>query len=863
MKLVDYPLMPVKRNIDIDATPVTIVADAASLAALAERVATADHIAVDTETHAEIILRSNGLWGKVRTIQLALGFAGADELAVEAYVLDVRDLVATDVAAVLSQIKVARGWNANFDEAVLKIYGAKVQTWKDAMLDDAVLWAGVPGRSFYLGLAVAATRYLGVSLDGKGTVQTSFDGTSDLTADQVRYAAKDAIITLHVSLMLDDMLEQQHLTQAASITQGARPFAVMLEEQGFPFDLEGWADFLVHQRVNTDKALGDLARLTGETGDRPSWNPSSADELKVKLNQFAGEYAMKLLGRPFDDSDSVDKSTMLQLKNLGCELADAMLIYRQGAKIDESFSPEKLGSFYWEGGVHSRYLQALTATGRWSSKSPNGQNLPGACKRHIRPLDANRVIVQADYSGAELRVLGTVAGETAWLDTFRNGGDLHAENATKMFKVDYEELLKTDPKAAKKARTKAKTVGFGMPYNMGAGLLARTLSNSGVETSFKEAKEMVDAYYSANPQVGAYLKGRDRFIEEVAEAPGDVDWTLSMKLLELFLRFEPLRRSFKMKNKRQPSPEELAELALPTEAQLDLFADNPDEEELALQRIEIAKDVEWAFRYDAPVVLRPNGEPLAWESRTVAGRRRLFYVTMASGFQRSENENGSGSDVSDKFSGVLTSAMLMAATTDKPLAARIRDEWSAKTGVKLPEGVDRCRQMDGESKQAYRERKRDFDMEERKRCVKAFEGKNKPFMLDFVRHILTGMGPEAGRYLLTRALGDQIRKSIGAFRNHPIQGAVATIAEAAFAELMKLCVEYPDLVWVQTVHDSIVGMCDEHHAVEICIKQKRIMEQVMADLVPGIPAKADAEVSRSCDDADIIVKITDEDLIAV
>jgi DNA polymerase I-like protein with 3'-5' exonuclease and polymerase domains len=862
MKLVDYPLMPVKRAVDVDATPVTLVADATALASLAEKVAVADHIAVDTETHAAKILR-NGLWGAVRTIQLALGFGHGADMRVEAFVIDVRDQNVVDVAAVLSKVTVARGWNANFDEEVLNLYGAPVKEWRDAMLDDAVLWAGVPGRSFYLGLAVAAQRYLGVAIDGKGTVQTSFDGENDLSADQVRYGARDAIVTLHVSLYLEELLASQELTQAANITQGARPFAVMAYQAGFPFDIEGWKDFLSNQRVNTENALRELARLTGEQGDRPSWNPSSADDLKAKLNQFALEYVTKLMGRPLEDADSVDKATMIQLKNLGSELADVMLTYRAGAKIDESFSADKLGQYFWDGGVHSRYLQALTATGRWSSRDPNGQNLPGATKRFIKPAGENKVIVQADYSGAELRVLGTVAGETAWLETFANGGDLHAENATKMFKVDYEQLLKTDPKAAKKARTKAKTVGFGMPYNMGAGLLARTLSNSGVETSFKEAKEIVDAYYEANPQVGAYLKGRDRFIEEIAENPGDVDWELSMKLLAVFLRFEPMRRSFKQKNKRQPSPQELAEIALPQEAQLDLFAENPDEEQLAAQRVEIANDVAWAFRYDAPVVLRPNGEPLAWESRTVGGRRRLFYVTMASGFQRSENENGSGTDVSDKFSGVVTSAMLMAACSDKPLAARFRDEWAMANNVKLPEGVDRCRQLDGESRQAYRERKRAFELEERKRCVKAFEGKNKPLMLSFVRHILTSMGPEAGRYLLTRALADQIRKSIGAFRNHPIQGAVATIAEAAFAELIKLCDEYPDLVWVQTVHDSIVGMCDEHHAVEICIKQKRIMEQVMADLVPGIPAKADAEVSRSCDDSDIIVKIEDDAVVPV
>jgi DNA polymerase I-like protein with 3'-5' exonuclease and polymerase domains len=857
MKLVDYPLMYPPRKVDIDAVPVTTVSDSSALDALRERVIAATYVAVDTETHAEIILR-NGLWGAVRTIQLALAFDTTEGLETEAYVIDVRDADKTKVASVLAEVRSARGWNANFDEQVLKIYGAPVQAWQDAMLDDAVLWAGMPGRSFYLGLAIAAQRYLGVELEGKGTVQTSFDGVTDLSEDQIRYAARDAIITLHVSLMLDEMLEEQGLAEAARITQGARPFAVMAHEHGFPFDIDGWSEFLANQRVNTEKALADLARMTGESGERPSWNPSSADELKAKLNEHANTYVTQLLGRPLDEADSVDKATMLQLKKLGCEFASAVLAYRSGAKIDESFSAEKMGKYFWDGGVHGRYLQALTATGRWSSRDPNAQNLPSATKHYITPADKSKVMVSADYSGAELRVLGTLAGEQPWLDTFTSGGDLHAENAKKMFKVDYDELLQSDPKAAKKARTKAKTVGFGMPYNMGAGLLARTLSNSGVETTFKEAKTVIDAYYAANPQVAAYLKSRDAFIEAIAADPGSVDWETSFKLLEVFLRFEPMRRSFKQKNKRFPSSQELAELALPHEAQLDLFAEELDAEQLASQREQLARDIAWAFRYDAPVVLRPNGEPLAWESRTVAGRRRLFCVTMASGFQRSEDESGSGADVSDKFSGVLTSAMLTAATTDKPHAARIRDTWTSSTNVKLPTGVDRCRPMEGESRPAFRERSRAFALEERKRCVKAFEGKNKPLMLDFIRFVMAEMGPEASTFLLGKALADQIRKSIGAFRNHPIQGAVATIAEAAFAELMKLCDEYPDLVWVQTVHDSIVGVCDEHHAVEVCRKQKQIMEQVMAALVPGIPAKADAEVGRSLDDSDIIIKIEDE-----
>lgn len=871
MKVIDYALMPQPRvDFDPAATPITLVTDQNHLDRLAAAIPGADRVAVDTETHAAHVLR-NGLWGAVRTIQVALRTLTADGYEYSAYVIDVRDLDVAEVAKVMASIPLARGWNANFDEEVLEIYGAPIKKWRDTMLDDAVLWSGMPGRSFYLGLAVATQRYLGLSVEGKGTVQTSFDGTSDLTDDQVTYAAYDAIVTMAVSEDVERLLDEHEVRRAADITQGARPFAVMLMRNGYPFDMEGWVAYLETRKEATGQALADMARLTAGNRRRvdgewvydrtPNWNPSSSDDLKAMLNEHAAGYIHELLGHPMGPADSTDKATMKQLSNLGCELADAVLAYRAGAKIDEAFGEKSLSKSFWDGRIHPTYRQALTSTGRWSSQGPNGQNQPGSTKIFQRPGEG-RVIVQADYAGAELRVLGTLAQEPVWLDVFLSGGDLHAENAKRMFNVDYDGLLETDPKAAKKVRHKAKTTGFGMPYNMGAGLLARTLSNEGVETSFAEAKKIIDSYYEVNAMVGEYLKARDAFVESIAADPGAVDWALSFKLLDLFLRLDAPRRAFKRKNKRFPTAEELADIAMPETEQLDLFAAVQSDEDRAAEKAELVADIEWAFRYDAPVVLRPGGDPLAWESRTMAGRRRIFAVPMAAGFQRSEKEDGSGSDTSDKFSGVVTSAMLTAAATNKPGPARLRDEWAQANNVKLPAGIDRCARLEGESPKEYRERSRQFQMEERKRCVKAFEGDKRKLMPDFVRFICDAMGPQATEYLLTQALSDQIRKLIGAFRNHPIQGTVADIAEAAFARLMDLREEFPDLVWIQTVHDSIVGECDEANGVEIATRQKRIMEEVMAEIVPGIPAKADAEVGTSVAEDDIIVKIPDFEPVA-
>jgi DNA polymerase I-like protein with 3'-5' exonuclease and polymerase domains len=117
------------------------------------------------------------------------------------------------------------------------------------------------------------------------------------------------------------------------------------------------------------------------------------------------------------------------------------------------------------------------------------------------------------------------------------------------------------------------------------------------------------------------------------------------------------------------------------------------------------------------------------------------------------------------------------------------------------------------------------------------------------------MGDTAAKFLLDMALADSIKKMIGAFRNHPIQGSVADIAELAFSKLMGLTKKYPELLWVQTVHDSISGECSEELAVEICTQQKKLMEEAMEELLPGIPAKVDAEVGTSLDDSDVVAKI--------
>ena len=847
--------MPKRINRDPSVIVTEVIANDAQLEELKLAMSQADALAIDTETHDEIVLKS-GIWGAVRVISVATQGTNSGQKTYRKFVIDTNLFSKEKLATTFSLNKKAYGWNASFDQEVLEILGVKVSSWQDVMLDESLLFSGFNGRNFHLSLAIAANRYLGIDLKGKGSVQTSFNKDTPLTVEQYEYAANDALITLMLGEITQEMLKQHGLEKVSELEQATREFIYMMETTsgGFGYDMKGWGDYLTLEKVKADQALKEIAKYTNQEGDTPLWNIDSDVQLKEKFNEFDLPSVKAYLKRPFSNTDSVDKATLTELAAAGSVLAQLVLTYRKPAKLAQTFGVEAISKFYYDNRIRARYMQCRTSTGRLSSHSPNGQNLPGSMKAFMKAAPEN-LMITADYSQAELRVLGYLAKEESWLEAFKSGIDLHDLTAKNMFNIDMEELKLSDPKLAKATRTRVKATNFGMPYNMGATLLSRTLTNSGVPTTVFEAKSIIDKYYAANKSVATYLKSRDAFVEDFAKNPGEVDWEQSFKLLDLFVRFDGKRRALKKKLGRYPNPLELIDYEEQSNTQKGLF-DNDDSQELdESNRQALAEDVDWAFRYDAPVVLRPNGDPVAFESRTISGRRRLFTIPMDNGFERTMGVNGnSGGDTSDKFSGVVTVAMLIASTTNKAPAAEVRDKWAQANGIKLPAGINRMPKVNGEDSKAFRERYRKFQIEERKAAVKAFENK-KPLKHAYVRYTCDIMGDTAAKFLLDMALADSIRKMIGAFRNHPIQGSVADIAELAFSKLMGLTKKYPELLWVQTVHDSISGECKKELAVEICTQQKKLMEEAMEELLPGIPAKVDAEVGTSLDDGDIVSKI--------
>ena len=173
-----------------------------------------------------------------------------------------------------------------------------------------------------------------------------------------------------------------------------------------------------------------------------------------------------------------------------------------------------------DGRVHTRFNQAIAATGRLSSSDPNLQNIPvrTAMGREVRRAfvaDPGQVLLAADYSQIELRVLAHLSEDPALQDAFARGEDIHAATAALVFGVA-PDLVSPDQRRA------AKTINFGLIYGMGAYALARELGVSNAQ-----AQQFIEAYFGRLPRVRAYLdatREQARATGKVATLFGRVRW---------------------------------------------------------------------------------------------------------------------------------------------------------------------------------------------------------------------------------------------------------------------------------------------------------------------------------------------------
>ena len=212
-----------------------------------------------------------------------------------------------------------------------------------------------------------------------------------------------------------------------------------------------------------------------------------------------GEVLFERLGLPHGKKTKTGWSTNADvLEKLRHPIVDAVLEYRQYTKLKSTYADGLLKAMDPDGRVRTSFQMTVTATGRLSSTEPNLQNIPtrtdlGSEFRRMFTAAEGCVLVDADYSQIELRILAHIAGDEAMEAAFLAGGDFHAETAAKVFHVNREDVTH-------EMRRRAKAVNFGIVYGISAFSLSQDLG-----VTVAEARDYMEGYFAAFPGVRRYM----------------------------------------------------------------------------------------------------------------------------------------------------------------------------------------------------------------------------------------------------------------------------------------------------------------------------------------------------------------------
>jgi DNA polymerase I len=471
---------------------VTITTETGLRDFLAE-IATCGFVAIDTETDGLDALRAPivGLSLAVapgRAAYVPLRHEGLAEQVPLAAAIDALGPVLTDHGV----LKIYQ--NAKFDMLVMEHAGfPPAAPFDDSMLISYSQEAGMHGH----GLDELAQLHLGhtpISYDevtGTGRNRIPFQQVPIERA--TAYAAEDADVALRLWQALRPRLRfNAGLALYEQVERRLLPVLIGMERAGIKVD----ADDLRRMSVDFEKRMvvieRDIHRLAGR-----EFNVGSAKQLGEVLFD-----EMKLGGgrRMKTGAWGTDASVLQTLADQGNELPARILDWRQLQKLKSTYADALVGEINPDTGrVHTSYAQAIASTGRLSSNDPNLQNIPirteeGSRIRHAFIAEAGHVLVSADYSQIELRLLAHVADIPALKESFSRGEDIHARTASEVFGIP---MAGMDPMT----RRRAKAINFGIIYGISGFGLARQL---GITPG--EARTYIDAYFVRYPGIRTYME---------------------------------------------------------------------------------------------------------------------------------------------------------------------------------------------------------------------------------------------------------------------------------------------------------------------------------------------------------------------
>ncbi len=341
---------------------------------------------------------------------------------------------------------------------------------------------------------VLARSYLGVELEAAGPADTGslFDELPDDNGP-------DRVLETAAILRLSDILLQemaategmQHLYD--DIEEPLIGVLARMEQTGVKVDLGSLRDFADGLRRKMVEREAEVRRLA----DDPTLNILSPKQIGVVLFE-----KLKLdpkARKPKSGNWPTDEQTLSHLADRS-PIIDAILDYRGLRKLLSTYIEPFAGYISpKDGRVHTTFNQALTSTGRLSSSNPNLQNIPVRTEegREIRKAfvagEEGWVMMSADYSQIELRLMAHLSGDAHLVDAFRHGLDVHAATAAKIFRIPLEEVTADQ-------RRIAKTANFGIMYGISSFGLAERL-----RCPRSEARQIIDDYFASFPSIRGFI----------------------------------------------------------------------------------------------------------------------------------------------------------------------------------------------------------------------------------------------------------------------------------------------------------------------------------------------------------------------
>ena len=430
------------------------------------------------------------------------------------------------------EMMVAKGDRGLFEECLnnpdLKVYCCDIKEWlKDnciagTLMDCSLMdYVNNPEKSHRFDSLVSSL--LGIELKPKEANPTLF-GEDESEEDDGKGALLACAATLQLGRLLETELARQGLSDVyLKIEEPLIRVLAKMEKDGVKMDLDSLRSFAAGLREEVQQREEKIRAMA----DNPNLNISSPKQIAALLYD-----ELQLLQRKKKGNDSTDEETLLSIEDRH-PIVREILEFRAAKKLLSTYIEPFPGYISRsDGKIHTCFNQALTATGRLSSSNPNLQNIPIRSERgkEIRkafvPSREGGVIMSADYSQIELRIMAHLSQDRHLIEAFNFGLDVHKATAAKIFGIDSSEV-------SAEQRRIAKTANFGIMYGISAFGLSQRLS-----CSRAEAKQIIDDYFESFPAIRSFIEdtltaarengyvetifGRRRFVPDVNSRNGTV-----------------------------------------------------------------------------------------------------------------------------------------------------------------------------------------------------------------------------------------------------------------------------------------------------------------------------------------------------